>query len=97
MTFREFQKSWWSWLLFAAIVVVIGFVRGWDRFSIALLAVLGVTGVLRQLLGTFRTITIKRIANHLYKMPASKRGQELDKIAPEYRTEVQKELDNLSR
>jgi hypothetical protein len=97
MKLREFQKSWWSWLLFAAIIIVIGFVRAWDRFSVALLAVLGVTGVLRLLLGTFRTIAIKRVANHLNKMPANKREQELGKIALEYRSEVERELENLRR
>jgi hypothetical protein len=95
MNFKTFLRSWWSWGLFAAIIIGIGFVRAWDKFSVALLAVLGVTGVMRALLGAFRTVAIKRIANDLNQLSANQREKELEKVAPEYRDEVKKELEDL--
>lgn len=94
MTFQQFQKSWWSWLLFAAIVVAAGFVRGWDKFSLWCAGVMAITGVFRLFARQTRDFVIRQIAKGLAMMSPEERERELQKLAPDRRAQVLRELEN---
>src|SRR5262249_46644130 len=94
MTFKQFQKSWWSWLLFAGIAVAVGFSRGWDKFSLILAGVFVVTGILRLFSAPIRRFGVKQMASQLANMPADQRERELQRLSPDQRAEIIRELEN---
>jgi hypothetical protein len=85
MTFRQFPKSWWSWLLFAAIVVAVGFARGWDKLSLWCAGVLAVTGVFRLFSRQTRGFAIRQMAKGLAMMSPEERERELQKLPRDQR------------
>ena len=94
MTFQQFQKSWWSWSLFATVVVVVGFMRGWDKFALWGAGILVVTGIFRLFADRMSAFAIRQIAKGLARMPPDQRERELQKLPPEQRAQVLRELEN---
>ena len=94
MTFQQFQKGWWSWLLFAAIVVVMGFGRHWDTLSLWCAGILAVTGIFRLFSRQTRGFAIRQMAKGLAMMPPEERERELQKLTPDQREQILRELEN---
>ena len=93
MTFQQFQKSWWSWLLFVTIIVVVGFARGWDKLALWCAGVLVVTGILRLFSRQTRGFAVRQMAKVLAKMAPEQRERELQRLAPDQREQVLRELE----
>ena len=96
MTFQQFQKSWWSWLLFASIVAAAAFYRKWDKLSIILASILVVTGILRLFSKQIQNFAIRQAAQTLAKLPPEQRERELQRLSPDKREEVVKQINGHS-
>lgn len=94
MTYQQFQKSWSSWLLFAAIVVAVGFARGWDKLTLWCAGVLVVTTIFRLFSRETRGFAIRQMAKGLAMTPPEQRERELQKLPLEQREQILRALES---
>ena len=92
MTFQQFQKSWWSWVLCAVVVVAIGFSRQWDTISLICAGGLALSGLFRLFSAPVRRFAVRQAARGLAHMTPEQRERELQRMSPDQKAEVLKEM-----
>ena len=83
-------KLWLAWIIFAAVVVTFGFLRGWTTFHKIMVGAVAVLGVL-QLVGP---VLRGRMLRRLKGMSPEEREKFLARFDPKTQVLLQKRLES---
>ena len=79
-------------MTFVAIAVGLGFISNWSRVAIWCLCLLGVTGLVRLFSRQVKGFAVSTMARSISTMSAADRERELQRLSPEQRELVLKEI-----